>query len=261
MPEGLDPDDVAKQGAAAYQKCLDAAMPLIDYKIHAVERKYDLSRSEEKRKFVLEALKVVAEAESESVQEELLKKLRDQTKITYHALERDLERVKKEKPSTETNEPELQEQTRIAETATGTDKSVKAVRFILAAKLFDAPYAKDYDVKELPLSDSSHKEIAAFILERERAGERMRAHELFEILDEDDLELSAICDFNFEDKLTGETAERFFRDSVKTLKKQALEREIAQLNEAFSAETDEEKRKAIGRKIMDCVKQANQLKK
>ena len=205
---------------------------------------------------------MVAEAESESVQEELLKKLRDQTKITYHALERDLEKVKKEQPSdTEANAPELQEQTRIAETALGTDRRVKAIRFILAAKLFSAPYAKDYDVKELPLSDSSHKEIAAFILEREKAGERMRAHELFEILNEDDPELSAICDFNFEDKLTGETAERFFRDSVKTLEKEALEREIARLNEEFSAETDEQKRKAIGRKIMECVRKANQLKK
>ena len=45
------------------------------------------------------------------------------------------------------------------------------------------------------------------------------------------------------------------------LEKEALEREIAQLNEEFSAETDEEKRKAIGRKIMDCVRKANQLKK
>lgn len=261
MPEGLDPDDVAKQGAEAYQKCLDAAMPLIDYKIHAVERKYDLSRSEEKRKFVLEALQVVSEAESESVKEELLKKLRDQTGITYHALERDLQNVKKEPTSTDTNAPQLQEQTRIAETALGTDKRVKAVRFILAAKLFDAPYAKDYNVRELSLSDSSHKEIAAFILEREKAGERMRASELFEILDGDDVELGAVFDFNDGDKLTGETAERFFRDSVKTLEKEALEREIARLNEEFTAETDEEKRKAIGRKIMDCVRKANQLKK
>ena len=30
LPDGLDPDDVAKQGAAAYQACLDAAMPLLD---------------------------------------------------------------------------------------------------------------------------------------------------------------------------------------------------------------------------------------
>ena len=59
MPEGLDPDDVARQGQEAYQKCLDAAMPLIDYKIHALERKYDLNKTEEKRRFVAEALKVV----------------------------------------------------------------------------------------------------------------------------------------------------------------------------------------------------------
>ena len=165
MPEGLDPDDVAKQGASAYQKCLDAAMPLIDYKIHAVERKYDLSRSEEKRKFVAEALKVVSEAESESVKEELLKKLRDQTGITYHALERDLQGVKKA-PQTETLTPQAQEQTRIAETAFGTDKRVKAVRFILAAKLFSAPYAKEYNVSELRLSDASHQCLCEYIVAR-----------------------------------------------------------------------------------------------
>ena len=261
MPEGLDPDDVAKQGKDAYQKCLDAAMPLIDYKIHAIERKYDLSRSEEKRKFVAEALKVVSEAESESVKEELLKKLRDQTGITYHALERDLHNVKKEPAVAEAKDTQLQEQTRIAETATGTDRRVKAVRFILAAKLFSAPYAKNYDVSELTLSDSSHQAIAAFIVEREKAGERMRANELFEILEEDDPELSAICDFNFEEKLTGDTAERFFKDSVKTLKREALERELSVLNEQFKSETDETKRKVIQRKIMDCVRQANQLKK
>ena len=138
---------------------------------------------------------------------------------------------------------------------------MKAVRFILAAKLFSAPYAKEYNVSELRLSDASHQEIAKFIAQREQAGERMRASELFEILDEDDAELSAVFDLNYEDKLTGETAERFFKDSVKTLEREALEREIGALNERFSAETDVEKRKALRNQIMDCVRRANQLKK
>ncbi len=259
MPEGLDPDDVAKQGADAYQKCLDAAMPLIDYKIHAVERKYDLSRSEEKRKFVAEALKVVSEADSESVKEELLRKLRDKTGISYHALERDLANAKKTPP--EKPAPQVQEQTRIAETASGTDKRVKAVRFILAAKLFSAPYAKDYKVENLPITDLTHKEIAAYIAERERSGERMRASELFEVLDEDSAEFNAILDLNYEDKLSGESAERFFSDCVKTLEREAIEREIARLNEELNAETDVEKRKAIMKKIaMNAIK-SNQLKK
>lgn len=259
MPEGLDPDDVAKQGADAYQKCLDAAMPLIDYKIHAVERKYDISRSEEKRKFVAEALKVVAEADSESVKEELLRKLRDKTGISYHALERDLANAQKTPP--EKPMPQVQEQMRIAETASGTDKRVKAVRFILAAKLFSAPYAKDYKVENLPITDLTHKEIATYIAERERSGERMRASELFEVLDEDSAEFNAILDLNYEDKLSGENAERFFSDCVKTLTREAIEREIARLNEELNAETDVEKRKAIMKKIaMNAIK-SNQLKK
>ncbi len=259
MPEGLDPDDVAKQGADAYQKCLDAAMPLIDYKIHAVERKYDLSRSEEKRKFVAEALKVVSEADSESVKEELLRKLRDKTGISYHALERDLANVQKTPP--EKPAPQVQEQTRIAETAAGTDRRVKAVRFILAAKLFSAPYAKEYKVENLPITDLTHKEIAAYIAERERSGERMRASELFEVLDEDSAEFNAILDLNYEDKLSGENAERFFSDCVKTLTREAIERENARLTEELNAETDVEKRKAIMKKIaMNAIK-SNQLKK
>ena len=59
LPDGKDPDDVAKEGAAAYQKCLDEALPLIDYKLVSLERKYDLKKSDEKRAYVAAALKIV----------------------------------------------------------------------------------------------------------------------------------------------------------------------------------------------------------
>ena len=157
MPEGLDPDDVAKQGADAYQKCLNAAMPLIDYKLHAIERKFDLTRTEEKRAFVAEALGVIKTAESESVKEELLKGLRDKTGVSYHALERDLQNAAKEQTPTD---KKIVLPEKISETAAGTDKQIKAIRFVLAAKLFSAPYAKDVDICELPLQDRTHREIA-----------------------------------------------------------------------------------------------------
>ena len=258
MPEGQDPDDVARQGAAAYQKCLDAAMPLIDYKIHALERKYDLTRTEEKRRFVKEALQIVATGESESVKEELLKKLRDKTGITYHSLERDLQNAAKEpQPKQEMTLP----QERFAETAAGTDKQRKALRFILAAKLFSAPYAKSLDLNGIPLSDETHIVIAQYILDRERKGERIRPSELFEVLDENSTELNEILDLNYGEKLTGEIAERFFADSVKTLQLEAIEREIAKLNEEYAQATEEEIRKNIALKLGDCIKRKNLLKR
>ncbi|MBQ8291779.1 MAG: DNA primase, partial [Clostridia bacterium] len=124
MPDGLDPDDVVKQGADKYQACLDKAMPLVDYKLHALEKKYDIKDTEGRRRFVNEALKVVATADTESVKEELLKHLRDKTGISYHALERDLQAAAKESKNTETVETP---QARITETAPGTDKQRKAI--------------------------------------------------------------------------------------------------------------------------------------
>ncbi len=258
MPDGQDPDDVARQGKEAYQKCLDNAMPLIDYKIHALERKYDLTRTEEKRRFVKEALGIVAMGESESVKEELLKKLRDKTGITYHSLERDLHNAAKEQPK---KQEVTLPQERFAETAAGTDKQRKALRFILAAKLFSAPYAKDLDLNALPLGDETHIVIAQYILDREQKNERIRPSELFEVLDENCTELNEILDLNYGEKLTGEIAERFFADSVKTLKLEAIEKEIAGYNAEYAKATDEETRKQIAKQLGDCIKRKNTLKK
>lgn len=259
MPDGLDPDDVVKQGKDAYQKCLDEAMPLIDYKIHALQRKYDLSDTQDKRRFVSEALTIINEAESESVKEELLKKLRDKTGVSYHALERDLRSKAKEKPPTQ--EEIVLPSEKISETASGADKRVKAIRFVLAAKLFSAPYAKEYDVSGLALQDETHIVIAQYVIEHEKAGERIRPSEIFEILQEDTPELNAILDLNYGDKLSGEVGEKFFLDSVRMLEKEGIEREISRLNEAYAKAIDEGERKAIAQKIAENMRKRSKLKK
>lgn len=256
MPDGLDPDDVARQGADAYQKCLDAAMPLIDYRLHALERKFDLKKTEDKRRFVSEALKIVKSAESESLREELLKKLRDRTGITYHALERDLKNLK------EDGEPKVAQPTEhLVEAEVGTDKQQKAKRFILAAKLFSAPYAKELDVRELPLRDETHIIIAQYITEHEERGERIRPSELFELLDEDSKEFNAILDFNYEDKLSGEIAEKFFNDSVNALRSEALENKIADCAARHAKAENDEERKQIAVELSNLVKQRNAFKR
>ena len=258
MPDGLDPDDVVKQGKDAYQKCLDMAMPLVDYKIHSLERKYDLKDTGEKRRFVSDALEVVATVESESVKEELLKKLRDKTGISYHALERDLQNGNKEQKTEPT--PQVQVQAQIAETASGTDKRKKALRFILASKLFSAPYAKDFDLTGISLSDETQIVVADYILAREKANERIRPSELFEILDESSEELNEILDLSYGDKLTGEVAERFFADSVRSVQSEDIEREIVTLNERYAKESSEETRKQIAKQLAELMKRRVQLK-
>ena len=257
MPDGLDPDDVAKQGADAYQKCLDAAMPLIDYRLHSLERNYDLSKTEGKRRFISSALKIVKTAESESVKEELLKKLRDKTNVSYSALERDLQNAKSETDEREEDPPKE----KLAEAAAGTDKQQKAKRFILAAKLFSAPYAKELSVDELPLTDETHIIIARYIAEHESKGERIRPSELFELLDESSAEFNAILDLNYGERLSGETAERFFADSVRTLRLEAVEKQIAECNAQYASSTDVNERKKISTRLLALVQKQKELKR
>ena len=259
MPDGLDPDDVARQGAEAYQKCLDAAMPLIDYKIHALERKYDLTKTEDKRRFLGEALRIVSTAESESVKEELLKKLRDKTGVTYHALEKDLRNVSKD--GGEQVQITAVPKQNISETAAGADKFLKAKRFILAAKLFSASYAKQFNLREISFADETQIIIADYISEREEKGERVRPSELFEVLEETCEELNEILDLNYEDKLSGEVAEKFFFDSVRALRGAKIEEDIAKCNALYAATTDEEERKKIAKQLSELVRRKSALKK
>lgn len=84
--------------------------------------------------------------------------------------------------------------------------------------------------------------------------EKVRPSELFEILDEDCPEFNEILDLNYGDKLSGEIAERFFSDSVKTLEREKIGEKIREYTKLFSEERDTEKRKEIARKINEYTK-------
>ena len=92
-------------------------------------------------------------------------------------------------------------------------------------------------------------------------GERVCPGDLFNILDEDNKEFCEILDLNYGDKLTGETAEQFFYDSVKTLKMQMIDEAIAECNAQYTQETDLEKRKEISKTLQALVLKRNELKR
>ncbi|MBQ8320217.1 MAG: DNA primase [Clostridia bacterium] len=253
LPEGQDPDDVVKQGADAYQACLDKAMPLIDYRIHFAERKYDLSEASDKRRFIEEALKIVRTEQSESVREELLKKLRERTGVTYQSLERDLNNL----PATELPTG-YEEEVKFSASAAHDHKNMKAARFVLAAKLFSEPYTKGFDLSTLEFSDEVHAAVARYILSCERSGERIRPSALFEFLDPELPELNKLLDLTSE--IEGKIAEKFFTDSVKALEKEQVEKKVALLTEAYAAETDNERRKQIAKELSEAIRRGKTLK-
>lgn len=238
MPEGLDPDDVIRrQGADGYRACIENAMPLIDFRILAARRKYDLSKTDERRDFVREVIPIVREAESATEREELLKKVSAESGVSISALMRDLENAPAEQPN-ETKSTVPAED--------GANRERKAARFVLAACLLSKPYALSCDLDELAFADPSHRVIAEYIL-AERAKGRVRPSGLFDLLGSDDGELSEILNLDYGDNLDSDAAERYFSDSLSTLLRKALGEMIEREQARYATATQEEKREILSR--------------
>ena len=233
LPEGLDPDDVIRTGGAeGYQKCIDNAMPLIDFRIHAARGKYDLTKTDEKRDFIKEALDVVREAESATEREELLKRISQESGVSLTALLRDLENV----PETKT-EPVVHQVPREEG-----DGEKRAERYVLAACLFNKPYATRCNPERLDFRDETHIKIAEFISEERHVSGRVRASGIFDLLPES-MELSQILDLEAGENLDGAHAEKYFSDCVATLEKRSLDEQIEVCKREYeTAQTAEEKR-------------------
>lgn len=251
LPEGLDPDDVIKNfGADGYQKCLNDAMPLIDYKIAYLERGFDLNKTEDRRNFVSGALKIIATASSAAEREDLLKQLRDKTGITYESLSRDLNQTGSPPPhNTET--PKKRDISSL---------EVKSSRFVIAAYLFSARYAEG-DISEIRFASQTHEIIAKYIRSKKLLEEKIQVGELFEFFEdssEEYEELKRVLDLS--ESLDGEIAEKYFNDCLKNLKLYYLNEKISSLTAAADNESDAESRKRIATELQSVIQQREKLK-
>ena len=253
MPEGLDPDDVIRQkGAEGYQKCLDAAMPLIDFRILSVQRRHDLSDPYQRRDFVKEALAIVRRAESATEREELLSRISKLSGVSVTALTRDLEKVPTQ------GERQVPQAAAVPKREARSG-DVRAARFVLAACLLSKPYAADCDLSSCEFSDKEHRMIASYIMQGRKEG-RLRPSGLFDLMDADG-ELSEVLNLDYGDNLEGPSAEKYFRDSLALLDMRKLTAQIAAAQERYeSAETVEEKREIL-LALNEYTKKLNILKK
>lgn len=256
LPEGLDPDDVIKQlGPEAYRQCLNNALPLIDYKMSVTRKAFDISKPEDKIKYVGEALKIVRSAETSAERELMLKNLRDETGISFEALSRDLSQVPAEK-----NEQADEKTGLPADTA---DLKVKASRFVAAAYLFGARYTQDFDIDEVPFANDVHTLIASYVKSKALLGEKITLSEIFDFFEEGTPEYEELCrvlDLNDGENLEGEVPQRYFSDCLRLLKTESIADAIEEVKKQFSATDDVEEKRQTAELLQKLIKQKEKLK-
>ncbi len=242
MPEGMDPDDVVKNlGAEGYRKCILEAKPLVDFKIDALRKKYDIKTIDGKRKFISGAIDIIRESPSPAEQEDLLKALRDYTGTTYETLKRELYAQEKAVDKPVQPIPEFNDN--------AGDKATLAARYVLYSYLFNKNYTKEVDICDVEFLLPIHNSIKKLFIERQNAGETLKFNDLYELLPvESNQELSRIAGMETDENKQYDQAV-YFNDCLITLRMEAINREIEGLNKTFSEETDTQKRRAIAVKI------------
>ncbi len=256
LPEGLDPDDVIKKlGPEEYKKCLDSAMPLIDYKMKVARSGYDLSKPEEKVKYVGDALKVVRSAESASERELLLKNLRDETGISFESLNRDLQQVPAERQERMEEKPKI--------SADSADVHKKASRYVAAAFLFGADYTKDIDIDSVPFADDVHKLISSYVKSKALLGEKITLSEIFDFFDEGTAEYDELCrvlDLNDGENLGGDVQKKYFSDCLRQLQADRIIKAIDEVKRQFAASDDVAEKRRAAEILQQLIKQKEKLK-
>ncbi|MBO4535519.1 MAG: DNA primase, partial [Clostridia bacterium] len=62
LPDGLDPDEIIRRrGKAAYQECIDKALPLYEYKIVKAAQGYDLTSADGRSNYAKACLRIIAD--------------------------------------------------------------------------------------------------------------------------------------------------------------------------------------------------------
>ena len=256
LPEGLDPDDVVRQGGPdSYRKCLEEAVPLPDFKLICLARQHDLSKTEGKRAYAQEALAVIGQEPSTAVQDELLKEVRKKTGYTYEALRRDLDRGTAGPEETVSAGPKPE-----APAAKKEDALLVSERFILAACLFGAEYARDFPLESVRFSDPVHNLAAEYVQRQRKEGKAVRPSALFDIAGTDSGEVSALLNLN-DGTLSSPEKEQYFRDCIATVRERECDAQLKLLLAQDGPDTDPEERARIRAELSKLLREKMRYKK
>jgi DNA primase len=233
---------------------LDEAMPLIDFKLKYLKKGYDLTKTEDKRRYVAEAIKIIKTADSSAEQEELLKTLRGETGITFEALNRDLN------SSPQIEQPKKEEHTERADNSSAIQK---ASRFVVASFLFGADYTEDVDISKIEFDNDIHTILAKYVLSKRLMEEKIHLSEVFEFFEENTPEyeeLTRILDYSDGQSFYGAVAEKYFNDCIIKLKINAIDKVISSLSAALKEATEITQRAEIAKQISTLLKQKEKIK-
>ena len=241
LPGKHDPDEIIRDFGVNYlQKLIENALPTIDYLIGNEQKKYDISKPNEKGQFVTASLRHIANMESESEEEAYLEKLKKITTIPIDILRRDLGKLKNKDVSQKNKE--IKEEKVLISRENG---NTRAIKFILSCLIYQKDFVDkriDYE-KLLP----RFKEIIL------KAKEGIPISSYFDYFDvENNAILKDCIEMNFEQ--FKDNGKKYFDECLWQCASQMLLEKQNEINEKFKNCEDSEQRKVLALKLQEILK-------
>ena len=241
IPETMDPDEfLNKYGKEKYQQLLDNAIDYIQFKIQNKMEQYDLSKFDEKAKFVNDAIDIVNTLNRSSEKEVYLDIIKNLTGVSKEGLKRDL-LDQKDKSEAKSNQQD--EALTCLE-----DAEIKSIKFILASLLKKKDYAKfDFNLAKY-LINPTYTKLYELMKEYNQNGQNLLITTLYDNFDIDnEPNLKDIIEYDFDSILEPKT---YYNECIWKVRETYLKQIQKQLGEKFSNEQDTNKKLEITKEIV-----------
>ncbi|MHC1683467.1 MAG: DNA primase [Clostridiaceae bacterium] len=178
IPQGKDPDEyVRSNGKEAFLRLIDNSLDLTEYILNSTEEKYDLSKSEEKIKYLQEVSNILKELDA--IERDIyIKRISEKTDINEHAIYDKLDEVKNTPSNLEQN---VNKMDNVGHKLYLEQGYIKAERAILRFMIFNDEYynyiIKKFDENHFILD--AHKKIFNIIVKNKEE----KFHQITKILE------------------------------------------------------------------------------
>ena len=244
LPDDIDPDNfLVKNGKHEFQTLLDSAKPMIDYKLDELEKVSDLKGNDGRTKYFKSAVEIVKRHIDGAEAELYVPKISKHSGISTDAV---LTAIKAGATKAA-----------IAPSFVALEKHIGnkfsyAEAFVVASVLHGRIQPNFDKLRTLDIKNSLYRKILDIIERRQKDG-KWRFDMVFDELDDDERDaIKELIDYEF---VLGSTQlEKFYNDCETTLEQGILKRMRDELQQRFSATTQNEERLRLAGEISNLNK-------
>ncbi len=220
VTDGKDPDEFIKaKGRDAYLELADSALPYGDYKLMKAEEPYDLNNSEQKLKYIRDALKILRGMKPVEA-DMYLGMLAQKTGISEQAIRQEFENGK-------VNKSENALGSAIAREEEYKNDISEAEQQLLKLMLLDSDYTKlPDDIKDDVFSDRVSSGLYQAILAEDKGERPLNMERITDQIDAEGTQLLALVMSKI---IPGDRESEIFEDCIRFIRLQKLKKEEAHI--------------------------------